>query len=145
MLVGDLNISHKHIDHCDPYPEFETLSSRIWMDQFVLSITRQPVTPQLLASLATEISASSGLQPVICTEDKSATIELEYLLHDQTIIDMLNEPFSQEKAPSQSDQIKQAKDDASLEPALRAPTSTPFMVDMFRYFQPTRKQAFTCW
>ena len=146
VLVGDLNVSHKHIDHCDPYPEFETLPSRIWMDQFVLAVTRQPIAVTSAAIPAT--SSVEGDQQ-IRTEggvDEAAEIELERLQTDQAILDMLNEPFSQDNGVSQSNQVEQANEDASLEPAEQPKLiSTPFLIDLFRYFQPTRKQAFTCW
>ncbi|XP_040579732.1 DNA-(apurinic or apyrimidinic site) endonuclease 2 [Lepeophtheirus salmonis] len=35
VICGDINTSHKEIDHCDPYEEFGESLSRKWMDNFL--------------------------------------------------------------------------------------------------------------
>ncbi len=35
VIVGDINVSHKRIDHCEPCDDFELRQSRRWMDNFV--------------------------------------------------------------------------------------------------------------
>ena len=37
IVVGDINTSHREIDHCDPYEEFGETASRKWMDHFLVS------------------------------------------------------------------------------------------------------------
>lgn len=39
IILGDLNVSHKEIDHCDPYEYFDEKPSRRWMDHFLLDKT----------------------------------------------------------------------------------------------------------
>ncbi len=41
VIVGDVNCSHRQIDHCDPYEEFEQNPARKWMDHFLHSIDNQ--------------------------------------------------------------------------------------------------------
>lgn len=35
ILAGDMNISHKRIDNCDPSEEFESAPERIWMSKLL--------------------------------------------------------------------------------------------------------------
>jgi len=35
IILGDINCSHKEIDHCEPYPDFHLKPSRQWMDQLL--------------------------------------------------------------------------------------------------------------
>jgi AP endonuclease-2 len=35
VIVGDINTSHRKIDHCDPYEEFEDNPARRWFDHFL--------------------------------------------------------------------------------------------------------------
>ncbi len=35
IVLGDLNVSHKEIDHCDPYEEFGEKPSRKWMEHLL--------------------------------------------------------------------------------------------------------------
>lgn len=44
LVVGDLNCSHKRIDHCDPDedPEFDQNESRLWMKQFLWNTNENP-------------------------------------------------------------------------------------------------------
>ncbi|KAK3753993.1 hypothetical protein QZH41_009246 [Actinostola sp. cb2023] len=46
ILLGDLNVTHKPIDHCNPgeLKSYTTHPSRIWMNQFVKEITVKNIT-----------------------------------------------------------------------------------------------------
>lgn len=41
ILAGDMNISHKRIDNCDPSDEFELAPERIWMDKLLDKSNRE--------------------------------------------------------------------------------------------------------
>ena len=37
LINGDINISHREIDHCDPYEDFSQTPSRKWMDHILFN------------------------------------------------------------------------------------------------------------
>lgn len=41
IVAGDLNVSHKRIDHCDPDEDFDKNVARVWFDQFLNGCTQQ--------------------------------------------------------------------------------------------------------
>lgn len=56
VIVGDINTSHKEIDHCDPYEEFHDHPGRRFLNHFL-----QP--PHLLGSEASSVEAAERVSP----------------------------------------------------------------------------------
>lgn len=115
VIVGDVNASHRRIDHCDPSDEwgpFESHPSRRWLDRFL-----KDVQSPLADDDESQTSSSQGDPPTpsqIQLEDR----EGEEHIHDGSFIEGENV-------------MKREREN--------------LFVDTFRFFHPKRKNAFTCW
>ncbi|KAL3852714.1 hypothetical protein ACJMK2_016332 [Sinanodonta woodiana] len=49
LVLGDINTTHKSLDHCDPnHEEFTKKPSRIWLNQFLWPANRDPELPEVV-------------------------------------------------------------------------------------------------
>jgi len=119
VIVGDLNISHKRIDHCDPDQDFEEAPHRVWLSSILKDLPLPPKPPD------SERNAVGEDDSFIT--DSNHTSDCSWLLDKE-------EPFNRTNVSFMSD----SKNDPFLETNLK-------LVDSFRYFHPDRAEAFTCW
>ncbi|XP_066932993.1 DNA-(apurinic or apyrimidinic site) endonuclease 2-like [Clytia hemisphaerica] len=89
MVVGDLNVSHQRIDHCDPHQDFEASRSRKWFNSIIIRNTRILKTHQHESlsefnskdesyhdlSEGRKTSSSSNNRIFVKTQEVSATVE----------------------------------------------------------------------
>ncbi|XP_023228123.1 DNA-(apurinic or apyrimidinic site) lyase 2-like [Centruroides sculpturatus] len=98
LIVGDLNITHKPIDHCDPGSEEEFLNepSRQWLDSFILSSEND------LKSKKDMIDTFRHLNPTVknaytCWNSKTSArltnygTRIDYVLTDKGLLPYLKE------------------------------------------------------
>ncbi|XP_054751680.2 DNA-(apurinic or apyrimidinic site) endonuclease 2-like [Lytechinus pictus] len=101
VIVGDVNASHRRIDHCDPSGhggKFESHPSRRWLDGF--------------------------LKDCRCPEEENTSPSSPY--------------------QELNDKERQSHNDSNIDNE-DLPSKDNLFVDTFRYFHPTRENAFTCW
>ncbi|XP_071488475.1 DNA-(apurinic or apyrimidinic site) endonuclease 2-like [Diadema antillarum] len=135
IIVGDVNASHRRIDHCNPDESkghFESHPSRRWLDGFLKDVH----SPTAIADEETPESSQ---------ENGSASPSGE---EDEGEIEHLNGECSRSKGDAEKDEEDKSfvgGDDSLLEGDAVRPEESKLFVDTFRFFHPKRKDAFTCW
>jgi len=182
ILVGDLNVSHKRIDHCDPDDGFEESLSRKWMDKFIIKpsnkcVVNKTIPQTLLPSNSTMDSKISPLEDNIASGKKNLSSALNKdsdLLHSvlnddkdllhgalnddsellQNMIkcddDLLPSNRNTDKdlvqgALSSNNNLPNAVNDETILYDITLDSKEGTFFDTYRYFNPTVKNAFTCW
>nr|XP_039253458.1 DNA-(apurinic or apyrimidinic site) endonuclease 2-like [Styela clava] len=126
IICGDINTSHRRIDHCDPNdPElFYDNPCREWMDGILYNKGDYSALIHLnLNSIQTEFCEGfENIKNVLCEKDSST---------DGT--ESNTEEFTQQNLKQDSENIDICNNNRAK------------FIDTFRYFFPHRKNAFTCW
>lgn len=127
IVLGDVNTSHKRIDHCDPdeSEEFEKRHGRIFLDRFLIPLYKEESHEDNNID-ESEQSPKSQICTSKSNNDTRSMVEPpENTAHDNTLED---------------------ETEALLDIDCLLTKSTNFqMVDTFRYFHQYQKDAFTCW
>eukprot|EP00794_Sanderia_malayensis_P006263 gene6263-6983_t len=139
ILVGDFNVSHTKLDHCEPDldPEyFESNESRIWMSNFIGQTDGVSEALRNKCCWVGNSSATSGQY------DKSVTgenMETEAGKMDcMAVCENVDAVIGQDDDEEWSETI-------AGELSNEAVLGQKRFLDLFRNFHPTRKDAFTCW
>ncbi|XP_050714582.1 DNA-(apurinic or apyrimidinic site) endonuclease 2-like isoform X1 [Eriocheir sinensis] len=118
VILGDINCSHKRIDHCDPDKSeaFENRLERRYLDNFLIPLYTSD-----------------------CREKS---------LHDANSLDSCKEENNiMKRNTSETNQeiSEMEPEEEQADDHLLSSQTTFQMVDTFRYFYPQKEEAFTCW
>nr|XP_053629633.1 DNA-(apurinic or apyrimidinic site) endonuclease 2-like [Cherax quadricarinatus] len=167
LILGDINTSHKQIDHCDPDEAevFERRLERRYLSSFLIPLYKKDDMEKVLCGHNEVDEASgdsdckvkrdthchmslSGTSPLLLSEEKEVSEKCLILEDVNTKIKVEKETLEKEtyrdkqegKTSSQEFEEYEVSDDHLLV------SNTDFqVVDTFRYFYPYKKEVFTCW
>ncbi|XP_068216547.1 DNA-(apurinic or apyrimidinic site) endonuclease 2-like isoform X2 [Palaemon carinicauda] len=130
IIVGDINTSHKRIDHCDPddNEDFELRLERRYLDRFLIPVYKED---------------NKDIDERGNSEDKTNTT----LLTNAQQLE--GRKFSEAEFVTNQKDIalddSAYEEDVNTDEYLLESASNFQVVDTFRYFHPNQQEAFTCW
>ncbi|XP_064121857.1 LOW QUALITY PROTEIN: DNA-(apurinic or apyrimidinic site) endonuclease 2-like [Macrobrachium nipponense] len=131
IIVGDINTSHKRIDHCDPddIEDFELRLDRRYLDKFLIPIHKEENTKSTDDERNSANETSNTLFKK-AQQPQGPKISDSEFVTEQNGIPLDDSAYGE---------------DVHADEYLLESASDFHVVDTFRYFYPNKRDAFTCW
>ncbi|XP_042882834.1 DNA-(apurinic or apyrimidinic site) endonuclease 2-like isoform X2 [Penaeus japonicus] len=153
IIVGDINTSHKRIDHCDPddSEDFENRLGRRYLDMLLLPIYKNDQQNETSGNHHKVEGIESVQNDHICSSEPGMIGEVSKIDDSLQLVKTSSSSPSEESDDSRVDVNNKMREDEGYvgeqqsDEALLSSSTNFQVVDTFRYFYPQREKAFTCW
>ncbi|XP_042234412.1 DNA-(apurinic or apyrimidinic site) endonuclease 2-like [Homarus americanus] len=158
VVVGDINTSHKRIDHCDPdeSEDFERRLGRRYLDKFLIPLhKKEDDTENKEKSLDKECTSLlhfpdekdfGRLKIFNCRSSEETLIPTDISAQMRLKKETIEEQGKADtKRERQTINTEEFEEDEISDDHLLVSGSDFQVVDTFRYFYPNKRDVFTCW
>ncbi|XP_047473694.1 DNA-(apurinic or apyrimidinic site) endonuclease 2-like [Penaeus chinensis] len=152
IIVGDINTSHRRIDHCDPddTEDFESRLGRRYLNMMLLPIYKNEQQNET-SGTDQKAGVESAQNNHVCSSQLGKIDELNKindglkLAKNSSCSLTEGNDYSRAELNSKTGEEGGYGGEQQSDEALLSSSTNFQMVDTFRYFYPLKEKAFTCW